>query len=233
MSAPVGPYGIATPEHPRPLSRRPLWMLIVGPLVAGGWVLCTIVVLVIFPVASLRTGWLYAALCFLPGLVVGQVMIGIRYWRTTTVMNVVIALLFGWAAYALEEPGAGRIREVAEDVGVSVPGWRSTGSSTSGGVCCWQDPPEVLYYYHTDESPADATARFGGMLSRAGFVAGPGNRGPAKHLDYDDPLVSQEWHKGRWNVTFVVVAPATSQTPRVDPEQWTIIVQLDAHDRTE
>lgn len=173
------------------------------------WVAAVFLVGSFLTVASPAGGWLYAALCFLPGLVGTARLGGVRRWRDVLLVAGAASLLLGFWMYQQAPPDHGRIRSVAEDVGVPVDGWQLVDESERGNTWCWKGCPEVVYLYAAPQGPTDALTTLGDVLEQDGWRGGA--QDPTHGLARSEytPLAYGTWRKGRWEVTLSVPAPAS------------------------
>lgn len=209
------------PESVRPglLEPQSLWVRGGAVVLTGLWLLVVHFVGGFFGLASPVWGWLYAALCLLPGMVGTALMFGFRRSRDALLAAVAAALVCGVGMYAEAPPDHDRIRHHAEDVGITVDGWQLVADDESGNTWCLKGCPEVGYYYLTAQSPADAVATYTALLDEAGFSGGPLDDSLGRTSDYT-PVAHEIWRKGRWRVEVVVPSDAYRDSWRLrsDPD---------------
>lgn len=191
------------------LRHRSLWVRVLSVVLSLVWLGVVFVVGGFFTIASPVGGWLYATLCFLPGLVGTAFLFGVTRWRDVLLAAAAVSLVCGVAMYQQVPPDHGRIRSIAEDVGVPVDGWQLVYDSERGNTWCWKGCPEVTYLYAAPQDPADALTTLGNVLEEDGWRGGA--QDPTHGLARSEytPLAEGTWRKGRWEVSLSVPAPAS------------------------
>lgn len=191
--------------------RRRWWVRIAGALGALVWAAVAAVVVGFTGVASATFGWGYAALVFLPGLVGAAWLLGVR--GRALLAPAVLALALGVVMYRWAPPDHGRVRHVAEDLGVSWEDWDLVGDDESGDTWCWDGCPAVSYFYLAPEPPDQAVETFTARLRADGWSGGTpelwARRAPSEHTE----RAVEIWRKGRWSVMLRVSAERY-------PPQW-------------
>jgi len=198
----------ATQDSAR-LRHRPLWSRALSIVLGVAWVGVVFVVGGFLTIASPVGGWFYATLCFLPGLVGTAFLFGVTRWRDVLLGASAVSLVCGVAMYQQAPPDHGRIRSVAEGVGVPVDGWQLVSEDERGNTWCWKGCPEVNYLYAAPQDPADALTTLGDVLEQDGWRGGA--QDPTHGLARSEytPLAYGTWRKGRWEVSLSVPAPAS------------------------
>lgn len=192
-----------TPD-PQPSGRaavlrpRRWWVRIAAVLGALVWAVVAAVVVAFSTVASAAFGWGYAALIFLPGLVGAAWLFGVR--GRALVAAVVPALALGIVMHQWAPPDHGRVRRVAEDLGVGVEGWELVADDESGDTWCWDGCPSVSYFYLAPEEPEQAVETFTARLRADGWSDDRSRlRAPRAPSEYTERAI-EVWRKGRWSV---------------------------------
>jgi hypothetical protein len=183
------------------LRPRSLWARGGAVVLAAVWLVVVFAGVMFFGVASPRGGWVYALLCFLPGLVGAARLAGVRRWRDTLLLAVAAALVLGAWAYHLAPPDHGRIKHVAEDVGVPVDGWELVEVDEDGNTWCFKGCPTVTYFYAAEESSGAVVATLDEVLEGHGWSGGAEDRsyGRGEPTEFD-PEALGSWRDGRWRV---------------------------------
>lgn len=205
-----------TPD-PQPSGRaavlrpRRWWVRIAAVLGALVWAAAAAVVVAFSTVASAVFGWGYAALIFLPGLVGAAWLFGVR--GRALVVAAVPALALGIVMHQWAPPDHGRVRQVAEDLGVGVEGWELVDDDESGNTWCWDDCPSVSYFYLAPEGPEQAVETFTARLRADGWSGGTPELWTRRPRSEYTERAIEVWRKGRWSVLLRV----SSETY---PPQW-------------
>jgi hypothetical protein len=176
-------------------------------MLASAWLVVVFAAVMFLTVASPAGGWLWAALCFLPGLVASARMGGIRRWRDTLLLALGVALAAGTWAYAVAPPDHGRIDRVAQNVGVP-EGWELAEVSEHGNTWCFKGCPEVTYFYAAPGAPAETVAALDTILKDRGWTGGVEDRSYGGEPSEYDPEARAAWIRGRWRVDLRVPSVA-------------------------
>lgn len=203
------PHRPGATHAPARLRHRPLWARVLSIVLGAAWVGVVFVVGGFLTIASPVGGWFYATLCFLPGLVGATVLFGVTRWRDTLLVASAVSLVCGVATYQQVPPDHGRIRSVAEEVGVPVAGWQLVGDSERGNTWCWKGCPEVSYSYLAHENPSETVGTLGDVLEGDGWRGGAQDPTHGFARSEYTPLAYGTWRKGRWEVSLSVPAPAS------------------------
>ena len=115
----VTPPGPAAPDDGPFLRPRSSWVRAAALLLALVWATAVDLVSGFLAIASYAGGWFYVMLCALPGLVAAARLGGVARWRDTLLVSAAAAFLLGLGMDSSAPPEHGRIRHVAEGVGVS------------------------------------------------------------------------------------------------------------------
>jgi hypothetical protein len=198
-----------------PSTDRGLWrrrhpaVRVLAAVLAAAWVGAVFLAGLFLTVASPAFGWLYAALCFLPGLVGVARLGGIRRWLHTVVLAGALSLVLGSLMYLQAPPDHGRIAAAATDAGLPVAGWELVDSGESGNTWCWKGCPEVVQLYAVDTTPAGAVEMLDAVLEEQGWTGGEAAPRPGADTTSEYyPLAQGAWHEGRWRMSLRVPPPA-------------------------
>lgn len=208
--------GVRVPSSPPErrsgvLLPRRRWVRAAAAAAGVAWLPAGAAVVAFTSVASARFGWAYAAVIFGSGLFGAAWAFGVDPRAGAVVM--LPALLLGVVMYQWAPPDHGRIRHVAEGVGVGVEGWDLVADSDYGNTWCWQGCPAVSYFYLTPESADGAVATFARRLAADGWTGGTlssSRTGPSSEYD---PRAVELWRKGDWTVLLRVSSASF-------PPQW-------------
>lgn len=162
------------------------------------WVVVAFAAVLFLGVASPVGGWLYALVCFLPGLVAAARLAGVRRWRDTLLVAAAVALLPSVGAYLVAPPAHDRIRGAAEDAGLTEVGWDRVAVDERGNTWCFKGCPEVTYFYAADASPDEAVATLDTLLAEAGWSGGETDPSSGRAPSEYDPEALGSWRSGRW-----------------------------------
>lgn len=189
---------------------RRSWVRIAAVIGALVWAAVAAVIVAFTSVASASFGWGYAALVFLPGLVGAAWLLGLR--GRALVAAAVPALALGIVMFQWAPPDHGRVRHVAEDLGVNREDWDLVGDDESGTTWCWDGCPAVSFFYLTPEPPKQAVETFTARLRADGWSGGTpdlwAERPPGEYTE----RALEVWRKGRWSVMLRV--PAEKYPPQ-------------------
>ncbi len=187
------------------LQPRPLWMRVIGVLLALFWLGAGWLVTAIFSTASAAGGWLPTAAAFLPGLLLLTLMVGVGRWPGAVAGATAVAVLIGAWAYQTAPPEPERLRAVAADVGVP-DGWRKISDQATGNTWgLWNSYPEVRYTFAAAGPSQQVAEEFVARLEADGWDLDEDWVDTGRT---DEPWTYQVWRRGRWKVTLNINTPA-------------------------
>lgn len=194
----------APPDETPFLGSQSVWVRGLALLLATFWVAAVFLVGGFLSIASPAGGWLYATLCFLPGLVAAASLGGVQRWRDILLVATAASFLLGLGMYDNAPPDHGRIHAVAAQIGVPVDGWELEDSREYGDTWCLGGCPEVVYSYAAPGSPDQAVATLDAVLDEHGWVGGAEDPSSGRPPNDLDPEAVGRWSKGRWRVSLQV-----------------------------
>jgi hypothetical protein len=121
------------------------------------WIVLAWIVVSLYGLASMRLGWLLAALALLSGLAGAAVVWGGRFLWLRLVVAVALAVTLGVVAYRVAPPDHLRIHDMADDVDLP-DGWRVQSTDDYGDGWCLERCPYVEYDYSAEPGATYASS---------------------------------------------------------------------------
>lgn len=200
----LAPSGPSAPDDTGFLRARSLWVRAAALLLAAFWVGAVFLVGGFLTIASYRGGWFYVMLCVLPGLVAAARLGGVARWRDTLLVATAASFLIGLGMYSSAPPDHGRIRHVAEDVGVPIDEWELLDEREYGDTWCMGGCPHVDYEYAAAATPDEAVATLDAILEERGWTGGADDPSINRTPNASDPLERASWSNGRWRIVLSI-----------------------------